>query len=108
MLPFQYRLKKRKTFAYLHKNGTKFSGEFVNLSFVFVHKLKIGFVCSKKVGNSIVRHRAIRLMREAVRPFLNKIKPSNIIFIAKENITRQHLVYLTLDIQKILSKSNLI
>ena len=46
---------------------------------------KIGIVCSKKVGNSIVRHRITRLIREAYR--LNKEhidQNKDIIIVARE------------------------
>ncbi len=46
---------------------------------------KVGIVCSKKVGNSVVRHRMARVIREAYR--LNKTHISentDIIIIARE------------------------
>jgi ribonuclease P protein component len=112
MLPLKYRLKKRKQFAYIHKNGKHVSGDFVLCVFCRAGNapnVKIGFSASKKVGNSVVRHRAVRLMREGVRPFLTRLKPgNNYIFIAKENITGQHLLYITLDIEKALKKAGLL
>jgi ribonuclease P protein component len=71
--------------------------------------IKIGFSANKKVGNSVVRHRAVRLMREGIRPFLSQLQTNNnYIFIAKENITGQHLLYITLDIEKALKKAGLL
>jgi ribonuclease P protein component len=71
--------------------------------------MKIGFTASKKVGNSVVRHRAVRLMRESVKPFLNLLKPvNNYIFVAKVGITGQPLLYIALDIEKTLKKAELL
>lgn len=108
MLPLRYRLKKRKTFNYLHQNGQHARGEFVSVLFCRAANLKIGFTASKKVGNSVVRHRACRLMREAVRPLLPQIKPQlNIIVVAKPELVKQHLLYITLDVQNTLKKAGL-
>lgn len=51
---------------------------------------KIGIVCSKKIGNSVIRHRFARLVREAYR--LHKKELGNqydIIVIARENAKGQ-------------------
>lgn len=109
MLPLKYRLKKRKTFNYLHQKGQHASGQFVSVLFCSATNLKIGFSASKKVGNSVVRHRAMRLMREAVRPLLPQIKSHyNIVVIAKPELVKQHLLYLTLDVQNTLKKAGLL
>ena len=108
MLPLRYRLKKRKTFNYLHQRGTRQSGAFVVVYFCSASNLKIGFSASKKVGNSIVRHRAARLMREAMRPLLPKIKShTNMIVVAKPELPAQHLLYITLDLENTLKKAGL-
>jgi ribonuclease P protein component len=71
--------------------------------------IKVGFSASKKVGNSVVRHRAIRLMREAVKPYIAHMAPNNsYIFIAKEGITTKHLDEIKLSVEKTLTKANLL
>ncbi len=108
MLPLRYRLKKRKTFNYLHQRGTRQSGAYVVVYFCSASNLKIGFSASKKVGNSVVRHRAARLMREAMRPLLKRIKPhTNLIVVAKPELPEQHLLYITLDLENTLKKAGL-
>ena len=72
MLPLRYRLKKRKTFNYLHQHGKRQSGAYVVVYFCSANRLKVGFSASKKVGNSVVRHRITRLIRESYR--LNEAK----------------------------------
>ena len=108
MLPLRYRLKKRKTFNYLHQHGKRIGGDYVLVYFCAAANLKIGFSASKKVGNSVVRHRAARLMREAMRPLLPRIKPhNNLIVIAKPEMPKQHLLYITLDLENTLKKAGL-
>lgn len=51
---------------------------------------KLGIVCSKKIGNSVVRHRFSRLIREAYRQHKNEIrKDTDIIVIAREDAKGQ-------------------
>jgi len=108
MLPLRFRLKKRKTFNYLHQHGKRQSGEYVVVYFCAASNLKIGFSASKKVGNSIVRHRSARLMREAMRPLLNRVHPrTNLIVVAKPELPKQHLLYITLDLENTLKKAGL-
>lgn len=108
MLPVKYRLKKRKTFNYLHQKGQRTGGQFVSVLFCTATTLKIGFSASKKVGNSVVRHRAMRLMREAMRPLLPQFTGKyNLVVVAKPDLVKQHLLYITLDLQKTLKKAGL-
>ena len=68
--------------------------DILTLVFVFARTrdIKVGFSVSKKVGNSVVRHKAIRKMRAAFRPLLENIKENHsIIFIAKEGIDKKHV-----------------
>ncbi len=108
MLPLRYRLKKRKTFNYLHQRGKRQSGEYVVVYFCSAANLKVGFSASKKVGNSIVRHRSARLMREAMRPLLSRVNPrTNMIVVAKPELPKQHLLFITLDLENTLKKAGL-
>ena len=51
---------------------------------------KVGFVCSRKIGNSVVRHRFVRLAREAYRLHKDEIrKDRDIIIMARENAKGQ-------------------
>ena len=66
---FSESMKKTKDFHNVYENGKSFANKFV---VIYVWKNssssnKIGISCSKKIGNSIVRHRFARLVREAYR-----------------------------------------
>jgi ribonuclease P protein component len=89
MLKDNFRLKKNKDFRVVYQNGKVIPSKY----FVLYYKpnssefLRIGFSASKKIGNSIVRSRAKRILREAVRKHLEKITVGfDIIFIARARI----------------------
>jgi len=70
---------------------------------------KIGFSASKKVGNSVKRHRAVRLMRHAIRPIIQNIQPNhNIILIAKPEILDKKSHDITRSVEKALSRAGLL
>lgn len=111
MLKKKYRLTKRKQFNYIYKKGRSSHSDLLTLVYcgAKLREIKIGFSASKKVGNSVIRHRAIRLMREAVKPYIIHMAPNNsYIFIAKESITGKHLNDIKKHIEKVLTKANLL
>lgn len=49
--------------------------------------VRCGFIAGKKVGNAVKRNRARRLIREAIRPRLTRIKPGfDLVWIARASI----------------------
>ena len=111
MLHKRYRLKKRKQFNYIYRKGRSVHGEVLTLVYcgAKLRDIKVGFSASKKVGNSVVRHRAIRLMREAVKPYIPRMAANNsYIFIAKEGITANHLNDIKKSVEKVLTKAGLL
>ena len=60
-------IKKNYEFKYFFKKGEYISGKYIE---IFIHrnkldKNKLGIIVSKKVGNSVVRHRVRRLIKES-------------------------------------------
>lgn len=111
MLKKQYRLTKRKQFNYIYRKGRTSHGEFVTLVFSYckMKNIKVGFSASKKIGNSVVRHRALRMMREAVKPFVEKMTPNhNYIFIAKESLPEKPFVEIKKNIEEVLRKAGML
>ncbi len=59
--------------------------------FVVVYSFKskrenpgIGITASKKIGNAVLRNRARRVIREALRPYYNELKPNqDIVIVAR-------------------------
>lgn len=62
-------LKKNEEFNYIYKNGKSYANKYLVMYVVKKNEgiNKIGISVSKKVGNSVVRHRLTRLIRECFR-----------------------------------------
>ena len=78
-------IKKTKDFQKIYRKGKSYANSYIVM---YVNKTgednKLGISVSKKVGNSVVRHRITRLIRECFR--LNKekfIEGINIVIIAR-------------------------
>ena len=111
MLHKKYRLTKRKQFNYIYRNGRSAHCEILSLVSCrgTVRDIRVGFSASKKVGNSVVRHRAVRLMREAVKPYLGRMAKNHCyIFVAKDGLTAKHLAEIKNDVEKVLTKARLL
>ena len=66
---FSESMKKTNDFRNVYDNGKSYANKFVVL-YVWENgssKNRLGISCSKKIGNSIVRHRFARLVRESYR-----------------------------------------
>ena len=68
-MKFSESLKKNHQFQFVYKNGKSFANKYL-VMYVKENGLeinRIGISVSKKVGNSVVRHRVKRLVRESYR-----------------------------------------
>ena len=81
-------LKKNKDFQIVYKNGRSYANKYL-VMYVLENNLernRIGISVSKKVGNSIVRHRLARLIRESYRLNREMFNSGlNIVVIARVN-----------------------
>lgn len=78
-------LKKNEEFLRLYRRGKYFSDKYIVL-YLLKNKMdysRVGFSISKKVGNSVVRHRLKRLMKEVFRLNYSHIKGYDIVFLAR-------------------------
>ena len=90
MLPKQNRLKKRKEFGYIHKNGKRVHSEHLTLTYIESRFPipKIGVVVSNKSGNAVVRNRIKRQLREILKQNINNLRShQNIVLSAHPNIS---------------------
>lgn len=62
-------IKKNKDFQEVYRNGKSFANKLLVMYVIRVDRqeTRIGISASKKVGNSVVRHRVTRLLRESFR-----------------------------------------
>ena len=68
-MKFSESLKKNHQFQFVYKNGKSYANKYL-VMYVKENGLgknRIGISVSKKVGNSVVRHRVTRLVRESYR-----------------------------------------
>ena len=66
---FSESLKKNAQFQFVYKNGRSYANKYL-IMYVKengTNRNRIGISVSKKVGNSVVRHRVTRLVRESYR-----------------------------------------
>lgn len=69
MMKFSDSLKKNRDFQNVYQNGRSYANKYLVI-YVLKNNLdmnRIGISVSKKVGNSVVRHRLTRLVREIYR-----------------------------------------
>lgn len=69
MMKFSDSLKKNRNFQNVYQNGRSYANKYL-VMYVLKNNLgtnRIGISVSKKVGNSVVRHRLTRLVREIYR-----------------------------------------
>ena len=68
-MKFSESLKKNRDFQHVYKNGRSHSNRYLVMYELDngLDKNRLGISVSKKVGNSIVRHRLTRLIRESYR-----------------------------------------
>ena len=87
-MQFSESLKKNYEFQYVYKNGKSYANKYLVMYIVENHtqKNKLGISVSKKVGNSVVRHRVTRLIRESYRLHENIFNSGlNIVVIARKS-----------------------
>jgi ribonuclease P protein component len=82
----QERIRKKKDFDTIYKNGNRFRGKYLTLVYLDNHLAfsRLGVVASRKVGGAVMRNRIKRRMREFFRR--NKIlisRPVDMVAIAK-------------------------
>ncbi len=82
-------LKNNRNFQNVYKNGRSYANKYL-VMYVLENRTdinRVGISVSKKVGNSIVRHRLTRLIRESVRLNCEKIQTGyDIVIIARVNL----------------------
>ena len=68
-MQFSESLKKNHQFQFVYKNGKSYANKYLVMYIKEngLGKNRIGISVSKKVGNSVVRHRVTRLVRESYR-----------------------------------------
>lgn len=71
--------------------------------------VRVGFSVSKKVGNSVVRNRARRRMKEAYRTLLPELKGNHsLVFVARESIARAEFHEICSQMRKLAQRAGIL
>ena len=82
----KYRLTHNASFNYIYKNGQSSSDKYMVLIYSRTrYSLKVGFSVSKKIGNSVLRNRTKRRLKECFRSLIPELdKKYNYVIVARE------------------------
>ena len=90
-MKFSESLKKNYDFQRVYKTGKSYANKYLVMYVVENHsdKNRLGISVSKKVGNSVIRHRVTRLIRESYRLHENIFNSGlDIVVIARNSASR--------------------
>ena len=90
-MQFSESLKKNYDFQRVYKTGKSYANKYLVMYVVENHsdKNRLGISVSKKVGNSVIRHRVTRLIRESYRLHENIFNSGlDIVVIARNSASR--------------------
>lgn len=106
-----YSLKRNKNFRHVYRVGkSNVSRQLVLLCARSKEpRVRVGFSVSKKIGNSVVRNRVKRRLREALTPLIPTIKEGyDLIFIARDAVVNEKFTAIGASMQYLLHKANLL
>ncbi len=104
-----YRLTQRGSFTYIYKKGKRAYDKLITLYYVDAYNLKVGVSVSKKVGNSVVRNKVKRRIKEAFRQIIPFIIPTyNFVIVARQGIEDAPYSEISKSIVQVLQKEKLL
>lgn len=104
-------MKRNKDFRYVYRVGKSVGSRVIVLVYARnkANNVRIGFSVSKKIGNSVMRNRIKRRLREAFSPLLPEIKVGHsLIFIAREPIKGEEFIQIQNTLRYLLRKADLL
>ena len=104
-------LRRKEDFSTIYKRGKSIGERYIVLFYKKngLSYNRIAFLASKKVGNSVVRNRARRLLKENYRLLKDYIDPGyDLIFIARNSINGKKAYHVNKSMLNALTKAKLI
>ncbi|MBQ8430371.1 MAG: ribonuclease P protein component [Clostridia bacterium] len=110
MLNRENRLKKNKEFNYIYKKGKYINSSDFTIHYVdtYLKFSKFGIVVNKKLGNSVMRSRAKRVMSEIVRLNLDNLAVKNYVLVLKPTFLEKNYNELEQQFLSSMAKFNLL
>ena len=108
MAHFLITIKKRSTFVHIKDNGKFIRSSSFNLQILenldLNKVIAMGYTATKKVGNSVVRNKSKRIMRELARKVISKYGKINFyyVIIAKTTLLKKPFKELELELKKLI------
>lgn len=104
-----YRLTQRGSFNYIYRKGKRQHDKLFTLYYVSAYNLKLGVSVSKKIGNSVVRNKVKRRIKEAFRQIIPMVIPSyNIVIVARPGIESASYADIKAALERVLQKEHLL
>lgn len=82
------RLRKNRQFQYVYHRGKSAACREIVLLYAKAARLQVGFSVSRKVGNSVVRNRTKRRLREQFRRLMPQLRAGLYVIVAREAAAR--------------------
>lgn len=104
-------LKRNRDFSRLYNKGKSHVAPSVVVYVLKsrVHRVRLGITTSKKIGNAVERNRARRVIREAFRKLLPRIRPGfDLVFVARKKTTQVKSTEVSVAMEKLLRDANLL
>lgn len=105
MLPRENRITTAAEFEHVFKVGSRkhYPDFMVVVAGNGLNHSRFGFIVSKKVGNSVVRHRTVRVFREAVRDLTN-ISGVDVVVVAKPSFNGSTDSVFTKNVRRVMQR----
>ena len=101
------RIKKNEEIAKIVLSKQKVKSDYL---FIYYQKsektTRVAISVSKKIGNSVIRNHAKRIIRELIRPNLEKMIPSNLVVVVKKELKSVNYEKLTKEMFRCLELIN--
>lgn len=105
------RLRKRKQFNWLFKNGHTIHSKGLVLIYIQnkTKNFKVGFSVTKKIGHAVVRNKVKRQLKAIVQKYTDQIiNNCTMIFVAKPEILNETFDEMTVEVFGLLNKAKLL
>ena len=109
MAPYLQTIKNRSIFLQVRDHGELLRGKALDIQFLKDKNLDkiiaVGYTATKKLGSSVKRNKAKRLMRELAKKVLIKYGKTNsyYVLVAKNSIFQTSLKMLEIELKKLIS-----